>query len=210
MHLQLRDLPIGAIFARKFLPTSTDVIVRLEVFRIIPVIGNHTSLSANRSEAGATMVEAAVVLPLLLVIMITIIQIAIFCFHILRFQYEVSEITRQTFSLRADHRATVAGQVGIMGWRPFLESRINLQAQAIGLATREPTTTASAIFAHPDGTCAAWSCAEQAVPGWVFSLSIRLEEPIFGSRLANISWAKFPFTVNAIAFVQFQENDMSV
>jgi len=175
----------------------------------MPQIKGDKSLSREHSEAGATMLEAAVVLPFFLVIMISAIKIALFCFHMLRFQYEVSEITRQAFSLAADQRATAAGVAGTMGWQTFIESQINREAQKIGLATQDPANTAAAIFAHSGGRCTGWRCTELAEPGWVFSLSIRLEEPIFGASLAGISWAKFPFTVNAIAFVQVKENEIS-
>ncbi len=156
------------------------------------------------------MVEAAVVLPIFLVIMLTMIKIAFFCFQILRFQYEVSEITRQAFTLGADHRATVAGQSGTLGWQQFIVSQINLKAESIGLATKTPANNALIVFASESGTCRTWSCAAQAEPGQVFSLSIDLNEPIFGTTLADISWTSMPFTVKAIAFIQSYQNEESV
>jgi hypothetical protein len=155
------------------------------------------------------MVEASVVLPFFLAIMVILIKVAIFCFNILRFQYEVSEITRQAFTLGADQRATIAGQSGTISWQQFIVSQINLKAQAIGLATSTPANTASVIFASDDSTCSTWSCATQAEPGHVFSLSINLREPILGSTLAGISWANINCTVKAIAFVQKDQNEVS-
>ncbi len=161
------------------------------------------------------MLEAAIVLPIFLVMMTTMMKIAVFCFHMLRFQYEVSEITRQAFTLDADTRAAVAGGSGPMSWENFIVSQINLQAQSIGLATQNPAdktatdpNAVSYAFVSPTVTYSdAWDHADIAEPGWVFSLSISLKEPIFGSTLAGISWASIPFTVKAIAFVQMKQWD---
>jgi hypothetical protein len=165
--------------------------------------------SRDSSEAGAAMVEAAVVLPIFLVTMMMMMQIAIFCFHLLQFQYEVSEIVRQTFVLNAKQRAIIAGQSGNMEWQPFVVSQINKKAEHLRLATKAPADSASIIFtsSKTEKTCKGWSCASKANPGHVFSLSITLKEPIFGSMLAGISLPNMSVNVKAIAFVQRSQSE---
>jgi hypothetical protein len=172
---------------------------------------NHTgqAIRIGNSESGAAMVEAAVILPFFLVIMLIMIQIALFCFHLLRFQYEVSEITRQAFVLTADQRATVAGESGVIDWEPFVVSMVNKRAQEIGISTNKPADSASIVFASEQGQCSTWTCAATAEPGDVFSISIPIREPIFGSTLAGISWANLSVSVKAIAFIQRDQAERS-
>jgi len=155
------------------------------------------------AERGAAMVETAVVLPVFLAIMFITMNAMLFCFHLLQFQYEVSELTRQTFVLNSNQRGDVAGQAGRLDWQPFLVSRINSRARDLGMKTYDPAAAATVQFYSSAGTqCANWECASAADVGSIFSIDIPLQEPIFGNVIADISWATISVRIKAVAFVQ--------
>jgi Flp pilus assembly protein TadG len=152
----------------------------------------------SRSQHGAAMVEAAIVLPLFLAIMLISMKILVVCFHFLRFQYEVSEITRQAFVQNASQRSN-------LDWQTFVVNNINSRAASIGLATASPAQNATVSFSN----CTGWNCSQTAQIGDIFSISIPLSEPVLGSgsAIAGISWQNLTITAKAVAFVQQEENE---
>lgn len=158
----------------------------------------------NDSESGAAMVEAAVVLPVFLVVMFISMNASLFCYRLLSFQYEVSDITRQTFVLSASQRTQITGQ---SSWRNFLETRINTRARELGLLTSSPATSATVQFATGDTPCTGWTCANQVTAGDIFSITVSIQEPIFGSGLARISWLSVTTQAKAIAFIHQLERE---
>lgn len=152
------------------------------------------------------MVEAAIVLPFFIVILFITINLMVFCFHMLTFQYEVADITRQTFILSGASRAEVMGVSNPPSWQDFLVNQINQKATEIGLSTKDPASpgsgSATISFSPTRNGCAAWSCAAVAESGDIFTISITIKEPVFGAKLAGISWQEVSVQLKAIAFVQ--------
>jgi Flp pilus assembly protein TadG len=150
------------------------------------------------SEHGAAMVEAAIVLPVFLAIMLISMKVMVLCFHFLRFQYEVSEITRQAFVQSASQRNN-------LDWQTFIVNNINSRAASIGLATSSPAQNATVSFSN----CSGWPCSQSAQVGDIFSISIALSEPVLGagSSIAGISWQNLTMTAKAVAFVQQEQNE---
>ena len=161
-----------------------------------------------QSENGATMVEAAIVLPIFLAVLLLTFQVMIFCFHLLQFQYEVAEITRQAFVLSANERAGILGQYGNVSWQNFITTQINQRARDIGLATTNPANTAETRFITPGNkSCSGWQCSASATRGDVFSIDLPIRENILGQKIAGISWATVSVNVRAIGFVQRPQNE---
>jgi hypothetical protein len=160
-------------------------------------------------QRGAVMVEAAIVLPFFILLLFIAINIMVFCFHMLRFQYEVADITRQTFTLNGSNRALVSGATNPPTWQDFLVGEINKKATEIGLNTTEPASpasgTASIAFSPARNNCTSWACAVWAESGDVFTISITIKEPVFGAQLAGISWQEISVQLKAVAFVQQAE-----
>jgi hypothetical protein len=162
------------------------------------------------TEAGAVVVEAAVVLPFFLIVMFITVNVMIFCFHMLRFQYEVADITRQTFILNGESRASVTEATTSPTWRDFLVSQINSRAADIGINTPEPASSSGTEVSFSPtrlSGCQAWNCAASAESGDIFTISITIKEPVFGAKLAGISWQEIAVKLKAIAFVQQPESE---
>ncbi len=161
---------------------------------------------APSEQSGAAMVEAAVVLPIFIAVILISIKALLFCFHLLQFQYELSDITRQTFVLSQSERGAVAGTGGNLSWQSFLETLINNRASKIGLASGNPAANATVRFiSDSTGVCSGWSCNTTARSGDLFTISVLLEEPIFGPSLARISWTNITINVKALAFIQREQ-----
>jgi hypothetical protein len=162
-------------------------------------------------QGGAVMVEAAIVLPFFIVILFITFNIMVFCFHMLRFQYEVADITRQTFALTGANRALISGDNNPPRWEDFLIGEINKKATEIGLTTTEPASPSSGkseiSFSPARNNCTSWKCANYAESGDVFAISITIKEPVFGANLAGISWQEISVKLKAIAFVQQAESE---
>jgi Flp pilus assembly protein TadG len=162
---------------------------------------------ATAEQSGAAMVEAAVVLPIFLAVLFISINALVFCFHLLRFQYELSDLTRQTFVLSQSERGSLVGTGANASWQSFLETMINNRAMKIGLTTNSPASYASVQFISKSiGTCSGWNCTTSANAGDLFTISVRLEEPIFGASLAGISWTNISIDVKALAFIQTEQS----
>jgi hypothetical protein len=164
---------------------------------------------AEFTEHGAVMVEAAIVLPFFLVILFITVNMMVFCFHMLQFQYEVADITRQTFILNGSGRASVMGVSNPPSWQEFLVGQMNQKASDIGLSTQNPASldsgTAAISFSPARNNCTSWDCSALAESGDIFTVSITIKEPVFGAKLAGISWQEISVKLKAIAFVQQAE-----
>jgi hypothetical protein len=168
-----------------------------------------TKKEAECNEHGAVMVEAAIVLPFFIVILFITVNLMVFCFHMLQFQYEVADITRQTFILNGSGRASVMGVSNPPSWEQFLVEQINRKASEIRLSTQNPASTnsgtASISFSPVRNNCTSWACSALAESGDIFTVSITIKEPVFGAKLAGISWQEISVKLKAIAFVQQTE-----
>jgi len=162
----------------------------------------------RQKELGATMVEAAIAMPLFLAILFTSMWLLVLCFKLLRFQYELADITRQTFLLTPLQRSGVAvgGGAGI-GWQAFLEDQVTKRLQSIGLSSSLGANNYNVQFSPARAMCEGWGCAGTAQPGDVFSITVTLNEPVFGANLANISLQRLSIDTKAIAFVLQAQNE---
>jgi len=155
--------------------------------------------TGSSKEQGAAMVEAAIVLPLFLAIMLISLRALIVCYHFLQFQHEVSEITRQAFVLNSSQR-------GNLTWQNYLVNQINSRASQIGLFTQTPASQAIVQFSNC--SVADWSCSATATMGDIFSITINITEPVINNgSLAGISWQNIPLSTKSIAFVQQPESE---
>jgi hypothetical protein len=154
------------------------------------------------------MVEAAVVMPLFLAFLLVSMYVMVLCFKILRFQYEIADLTRQTFLLTPLQRAQVAsgGGAGI-GWEDFLRDQLAERLQIIGLASPLEPSIDNVQFSSAMGVCEGWNCASTAKTGDIFSISFTLNEPVFGATLASVSWQRLSVETKAIAFVLKPQNE---
>lgn len=157
------------------------------------------------------MVEAAVVMPIFLAILLISMYLMVLSFKVLRFQYEISDIARQTFLLTPSQRASVAGAAGIpMSWRAFLDAQIDGKLSAIGFSSslqKLRPNNYNVQFSPARLGCVAWDCAASAMPGDVFSITITLNEPMFGATLAGLSWQVLSIDTKVIAFVSRPQNE---
>lgn len=144
------------------------------------------------------MVEAAIVLPVFLSVILITMNIALFCYRLLSFQYAVSDITRQAF-------VSTAAERGTADWKVFIEGRINTRAAELGLITRIPNLPNDKYTIQFSPSCTGWNCAGTARPGDIFAITITVTEPLFGSVLQGISWQQISMSTKAIAFVQYRE-----
>jgi Flp pilus assembly protein TadG len=165
-------------------------------------------------ESGATMVQAALALPLFLALLFGSIRILLICYQGIRFQYEVSETTRMTFTLDKNARggktwqgyfsdtfASRARNAGLSGLRfetsPDGASTIpanNITVNYIVLVNGTPTTS----LQWPGNT---------AKPGDTFSVQITSSEPLIPNKLGGIASPSLVLTAKAVAMIHRAEDE---
>lgn len=175
---------------------------------LLPMVKKNRQQCPHTQQQGAAMVEAAIVLPFGLSFLFITMNTLLFCFRLLQFQYEVSEITRQAFILNASQRRNLSGKYNDRGRQSFITTKINQRAKALGLSTPEPANRARIAFASSRGSrCLSWQCSASALPGDVFTIELTITEDILGGALSGISWTTISSDVKAVAFVQTSEDE---
>lgn len=151
------------------------------------------TLTGRASEHGAALVEAAVALPMFLGIVLAAFYLLLLCFQILRFQYDVAESTRETFTTNS------AGRDGD-GWQTFLSRRLTGRSADLHL----PTWSLDVTFS---GCTDGWACAQNAQPGQSVALVFSIKKA-FGLRgLGGISLPDITFKTKTIAVIQMTESE---
>lgn len=179
--------------------------------------------STFQRERGATLVEAALILPLFLAILFISIQLMLVSYRLLRFQYEVAEATRQTFTLNSSERGNIP-------YVQFLQAQLIQRAQAAGMSqnlasvkikyetsplSSAPSTAAPSIVLsqgcggpplfNPIG--GGPPVSNPPSPGSLCQVSVTVQETLFNGKFLNIGLPAINITARGIAFVQQQETE---
>jgi hypothetical protein len=162
---------------------------------------------SKSGESGATMVEAAIALPLFFAVLLGSIRILVICYEGIRFQYEVSETTRITFT---SDKAARGGKV----WEDYFKETLATRASKSGLSglgvkdngngkfTIEKDITPKHIFKNKgkQEIVKRWP-PTSAKPGETVSIEISSEEPLLPEALADIASPTITLTAKAVAMI---------
>lgn len=166
------------------------------------------------AESGATMVQAALALPLFLALLLGSIRILLICYQGIRFQYEVSETTRMTFTL---DQAARGGKT----WQRYFSDTFASRARNAGLSGLRFETSVDGASTIPANNItvnhivlvnatpipsAQWP-GSTAKPGDTFSVQITSSEPLIPNNLGGIASPSVKLTAKAVAMIHRAENE---
>lgn len=163
------------------------------------------------------MVQAAIVLPLFMAVLLGSIRILLICYQGIRLQYEVSETTRMTFTLDKAAR-------GGRGWEDFFASSLETRAKTNGLSGLgfqtsidigngnngskkcDPKNIELSYVSSTGQTSTSWPAAS-AKPGETFSVTIKSQEPLLPSGLSRIASPTIELRAKAVAVIHRAQNE---
>lgn len=153
---------------------------------------------SNVRESGATMVEAAIAMPLFFAVLLSSIRILVICYQGIRLQYEVSETTRMTFTLDRAARGTPT-------WQNYFSNTLAARASGAGLSglTNIKVSHIVTISGTPI-PLPQWP-GSKAKPGDTFSVEVTSEEPLLPEALAGIAAPSITLRAKAVAMIQRTE-----
>jgi hypothetical protein len=150
-------------------------------------------ISSRASEHGAALVEAAVALPMFLGVVFASFHLLVFCFQMLRFQYDVAESTRETFTTNSVGR-------GGDSWQSFLSRRLANRSADLYL----PAWNLDVTFSECTN---GWACAPDAQPGQSVALVFSVTQAFGLGSLGGISVPDITFKTKSIAVIQMAESE---
>jgi hypothetical protein len=159
------------------------------------------STSKNAGEAGSVIVEAAVALPLFLGISLAALYLLVLCFQILRFQYDVAESTRETFTRNRDAR-------GGKAWGTYLVDQLNNKSHDLALPPwhLESVAFSGCTFGGtPEDTLT--NCGQIARPGESVSIVFRITQDFGLENLGKITLPSMTFRTKTVAVIQMMEEE---
>jgi hypothetical protein len=159
------------------------------------------STSQNAGEAGSVIVEAAVALPLFIGISLAALYLLTFCFQILRFQYDVAESTRETFTRNRDARD---GKT----WGTYLVDQLNNKSRDLALPAwhLESVAFSSCTFGgSPEDTLT--NCGPIAQPGESVSMVFRITKEFGLQNIGEITLPSITFRTKSVAVIQMTEEE---
>jgi len=159
------------------------------------------SMSHITDESGGVVVEAAVALPLFLGILLAGLYLLLFCFQMLRFQYDVAESTRETFTRNRAARGNV-------GWGTYLIAQLGNRSRDLGLPPwqlENVTFSTCALGGDPQQRLAL--CGAQAQPGESVSLVFAVTQQFGLANLGGITLPDMTFRTKSIAVIQMTEGE---
>jgi hypothetical protein len=133
-----------------------------------------------------------------MVIMLSALYILFFFFKVIRFQYDVADVTRSTF-------ASTAAERGTQDWRSYLDQSLDTRASGLGLVT-VPSRSSEVTFSG-SSTGASWGAASNAKPGELFSIVVTISEPVISGAMFGISLPNFTVQTKAVAVVQMRQSE---
>jgi Flp pilus assembly protein TadG len=144
------------------------------------------------------LVQAALVLPLLVGLLFTSINIFIAGRKLLALQDIVAEVTKETFT-------KTKAQRGELDWQPFFETSLFLKAKAAGAdAAIKPGANAQAFW----GSTAAQITYTPSTkrPGDTVSFALTATEPIFRGIGGSAWLPSISMELKAVAVIQMRED----
>ncbi|MFO0416363.1 MAG: hypothetical protein ACK5Y6_03655 [Pseudomonadota bacterium] len=153
---------------------------------------------APKRESGVIWAEAAITIPLFMLIMFSAVYILFFFFKVIRFQYDVADVARTTFSSPLAERGT-------KDWQSYLTNTLDQRASGLGLETIPSQYAEVSFSGAASGT--AWAGASSARPGDLFSIVITLSEPVIPGSFLGISVPDFKVQTKAVAVVQMRQSE---
>lgn len=160
------------------------------------------------------MVQAAIVLPLFLGLLLGSIRILLICYQGIRLQYEVSETTRMTFTLDSAAR-------GGSKWQDYFSNTFAARATSAGLVGLVFSTSSNGGKVIPSNNITVkhtvinngiaailsqWPGAK-AKPGETVSIQITSSEPLLPNGLGGIKSPSIVLSAKAVAMIHRAENE---
>jgi hypothetical protein len=160
---------------------------------------------SDSRERGTVIVQAALIMPFLLAIIFASVNLIIISSKSVRFQYDITQVTREAFAKTKSER-------GNLNWQPYIQNNLLTRAQAAGLsAAATPTTFQNGItptFRLSNGTSVSnWTPATSAKSGDVFHVEAQSTEAVFPSALLGLSSLQITLRARAIAFIQRTQDE---
>jgi hypothetical protein len=157
------------------------------------------SISPDAGEDGGAVVEAAVALPLFLGIVLAALYLLFFCFQMLRFQYDVAESTRETFTRNSQARGDAA-------WGTYLIDQLNSKSRDLSLPPwnlESVTFSGCSLGDTPEEKLA--TCGQVAQPGESVSLVFKVTQEFGLNNIGGITLPNITFRTKAVAVIQMTE-----
>jgi Flp pilus assembly protein TadG len=160
---------------------------------------------SHSRERGTVIVQAALIMPFLLAIIFASVNLIIISSKSVRFQYDMTQVTREAF-------AKTKGDRGNLSWANYIQNNLLTRAQAAGLssaANAGPFKAAiTPTFRLSDGTSVSnWTPATPPKSGDIFYAEAQSTEAIFPSALLGLSSLQITLRARAIAFIQRTEDE---
>lgn len=150
------------------------------------------------SESGGAFVEATIALPLFLAMLLFSVYLLYFSFKLLRFQYGLSEATRETFTKKRIDR-------GDKNWDEFL---LDQMKDVDGTKWNLPGIDLKQARFLPCAETHHWDCAGSAKPGDTFLIQYEITDRLLGDvSIAGIYLPSISFQAKAVATIQMSQNE---
>jgi len=182
-----------------------------------------TNAHPKTGESGATMVQAAIILPLFMAVLLGSIRILVISYQGIRLQHEVSETLRMTFTLDRASRQLDPGSSQGATWEDYFYTRLFRKSYGMGLVLGgkfgngggknynykviNPVGTIEMFYTNLQGSTTSDWPRSDAKPGETFSITVKSQEPLFSTKLAGISSPTIELRAKAVAVINRAEDE---
>jgi hypothetical protein len=146
----------------------------------------------KNSEAGATLVEASIAVPVFLFVLFASFTLLHGVYQIMTFQYIVADTLRETFTRSAAQRGS--------SWEGYFTTTLRLRAQSV-LPSFNTGNIKSVTFTGCTGATG-WGCAATATTGSLVAVTVETPKSFGVPQLTNTT-----FVAKAVAVVQMGQNE---
>jgi len=177
----------------------------------------HINIPSRHRARGGTAVEAAIMMPFLLILIFASINLLLISGKSLRFQYDFAQVTRQTFTKTSADRA--------LPWQNYFQTTLSQLAQSAKLScipsghttgscastSYEFITTAQFIvpplYTWPNSQGVDWTPANTVPRGSIFYAEAQSTESILPSGFSWMNSFKITLRARAVSVVQMAQNE---
>ncbi len=204
------------------IPSERNRIANVHLMSVLYTRPPRNMNLVRRRASGSTIVEAAIVMPFMLVIILASINLIILCVKSLRFQNDFAQVTRETFTkgVQAREADLANATTKTPSWRNYFETNLARRAQQANLSLGRTDTTqrtcssslpylTDCTFIAPNGATVDLTNSTTPIRrGFIFRAAAESTESIFPTVIPSwMSSFRITLRAKAVSVVQMTEGE---